>query len=76
MPTLTAAPDFKLKGTDGKTYSLDSFKDAKALVVVFSCNHCPYVRAYEDRMIQYAIAMARNGTTRIAVSTTRASVSA
>src|SRR5258706_9678379 len=51
MPTLTAASDFKLKGTDGKTYSLDSFKDAKALVVIFSCNHCPYVKAYEDRMI-------------------------
>lgn len=45
------APDFKLKGTDGKDYSLASFKDAKALVVVFSCNHCPYVQAYEDRMI-------------------------
>lgn len=52
MPTLTTAADFKLKGTDGKTYSLDSFKDAKALVVIFSCNHCPYVKAYEDRMIE------------------------
>ncbi|MBI4386701.1 MAG: thioredoxin family protein [Elusimicrobia bacterium] len=52
MPTFTAAPDFSLKGTDGKTYSLDSFRDAKALVVVFSCNHCPYVKAYEDRMVR------------------------
>lgn len=52
MPTLTAAPDFSLKGTDGKTYALSSFKDAKALVVIFSCNHCPYVQAYEGRMIQ------------------------
>ena len=51
MPTIAAAADFKLKGTDGKTYSLDSFKDSKALVVIFSCNHCPYVKAYEDRMI-------------------------
>ena len=51
METLTKAPDFSLKGTDGKTYSLASFKDAKALVVVFSCNHCPYVKAYEDRMV-------------------------
>ncbi|MBI4424604.1 MAG: thioredoxin family protein [Elusimicrobia bacterium] len=52
MPTLTAAPDFSLPGVDGRTYSLASFKDAKALVVIFSCNHCPYVKAYEDRMIE------------------------
>ncbi len=45
------APDFSLPGVDGKTHSLASFKDKKILVVVFSCNHCPYVQAYEDRMI-------------------------
>lgn len=37
------APDFKLPATDGKTYSLADFADAKALVVFFTCNHCPYV---------------------------------
>jgi peroxiredoxin len=37
------AKNFNLPGTDGKTYSLDSFKDAKYLVVFFTCNHCPYV---------------------------------
>lgn len=37
------APDFKLPATDGKTYSLKDFADAKALVVFFTCNHCPYV---------------------------------
>ena len=37
------APDFKLPGTDGKTYSLESFDTAKFLVVFFTCNHCPYV---------------------------------
>ncbi len=37
------AIDFKLPATDGKTYSLDSFNDAKYLVVFFTCNHCPYV---------------------------------
>jgi peroxiredoxin len=51
MPTLTTAPDFSLKGVDGKPYSLASFKDAKALVIVFSCNHCPYAKAYEGRLI-------------------------
>lgn len=39
----TKAIDFSLKGTDGKTYSLDSFKGKKALLIVFICNHCPYV---------------------------------
>lgn len=43
------APAFDLPATDGKRYSLDSFRHAKALCVVFSCNHCPYVQAYEGR---------------------------
>ena len=46
------APDFKLPATDGKTYSLASFKDAAVLVIVFTCNHCPTAQAYEDRIIQ------------------------
>jgi peroxiredoxin len=46
------APDFNLPGVDGKNYSLNSFKDNKALIVIFSCNHCPYVQAYEDRIKQ------------------------
>jgi peroxiredoxin len=37
------APDFRLPGTDGRTWSLDDFKDARVLVVFFTCNHCPYV---------------------------------
>jgi peroxiredoxin len=45
------APDFSLKAVDGKIYSLKDFASAKALVVIFSCNHCPYVKAYEGRMI-------------------------
>jgi len=48
----SSAIDFHLKGVDGKSYGLKDFGDRKALVVVFSCNHCPYVRDYEDRMIQ------------------------
>jgi peroxiredoxin len=54
-PTLSIgskAPDFKLPGTDGKTYSLTSFAKAKILVIVFTCNHCPTAQAYEDRIIQ------------------------
>lgn len=47
-----AAPDFKLMGVDGKMYSLASFKDAKILVIIFTCNHCPTAQAYEDRIIK------------------------
>lgn len=39
------APDFELPGTDGKTYSLDNFKDKKGLLIIFTCNHCPYAEA-------------------------------
>lgn len=46
------APDFSLPATDGKNYSLSDFSNKKGLVVVFSCNHCPYVQAYERRMIE------------------------
>jgi len=48
----TRAPDFCLLGVDGKEYSLDSFKKAKILIVVFSCNHCPAVIGSQDRMVQ------------------------
>ena len=44
------APDFNLPATDGRDRTLDSFRDAKLLVIVFSCNHCPFVVGSEDRM--------------------------
>lgn len=47
-----SAPDFSLPGTDGKMYSLASFKSADVLVIIFTCNHCPTAQAYEDRLIQ------------------------
>ncbi len=48
------APAFSLPGVDGKTYSLESFRDADILVVVFTCNHCPTAQAYEGRIQQLA----------------------
>jgi len=42
------APDFSLCATNGKSYSLDSFKDARALVIFFTCNHCPYVKGSDE----------------------------
>jgi peroxiredoxin len=47
-----AAPDFKLPGIDGKTYSLASFKSSKALVVIFTAVHCPTAEVYEARITQ------------------------
>jgi peroxiredoxin len=44
------APDFALPGVDGKTYGLSDFSGSKALVIVFMCNHCPYVIAVQDRI--------------------------
>lgn len=44
------APFFSLPGADGQTYSLDSFADAEALLVVFTCNHCPYAEAKREEL--------------------------
>ncbi len=63
-----SAPDFSLPATDGKTYSLDDFKDAKILVIVFSCNHCPYVVGSEDRMIAFANEYSTRGVTLVAIN--------
>jgi len=48
----STAPNFNLEDVDGKKYSLSSFSDKEALIIIFSCNHCPYVQAYEDRIKQ------------------------
>jgi peroxiredoxin len=45
-----AAPDFSLPGVDGRTHALKDFADAKVLVVVFTCNHCPTANAYAGRV--------------------------
>ena len=62
------AIDFQLKGVDGKSHTLKDFGDRKALVVVFSCNHCPYVRDYEDRMVQLQRDYSGKGVTLVAIN--------
>jgi peroxiredoxin len=57
----TSAPDFRLPATDGKTYSLDDIAGKKGTVIVFMCNHCPYVKAVIDRMIADARALMQEG---------------
>ena len=46
------APEFDLPATDGNNYNIDTFKNKLLLIVIFSCNHCPYVQAYEERIKQ------------------------
>ncbi|UKB84042.1 thioredoxin family protein [Chryseobacterium sp. MEBOG06] len=46
------AADFKLKNVDGKMVSLSDFKSAKGFIVIFTCNHCPYAKKYEDRIVE------------------------
>jgi peroxiredoxin len=47
----TPAPEFRLPGTDGRTYALADVAGEKGTVIVFLCNHCPYVKAVIDRLI-------------------------
>lgn len=49
-----AAPAFELPGTDGETYTLDYFADNRALLLVFTCNHCPYAKAKFDLLNELA----------------------
>lgn len=46
------ASDFKLKNVDGKFVSLHDYSNAKGFVVIFTCNHCPFAQAYQDRIIE------------------------
>jgi peroxiredoxin len=62
------APDFALPGVDGATHTLADYADAKALVLVQSCNHCPYVLAWEDRLAAIAVDYAGRGVRVVAVS--------
>jgi peroxiredoxin len=68
MPEGTLAPAFSLTGVDGKTYSLDSFRDAKLLVVIFTCNHCPYAQALEGRFVELQRDYAAKGVRVCAIS--------
>lgn len=63
-----AAPDFTLPGVDGKDYSLKSFADAKLLLMIFTCNHCPTAQAYEKRLIDLHADYKGKGVALVAIS--------
>ena len=59
--------DFSLKGTDGKVYNLEHFRGSKGLVVMFICNHCPYVRAITNQLVIDVRVLEENGISSIAI---------
>lgn len=59
--------DFRQLSVDGKTYQLDDFKSSKALVIMFICNHCPYVIAIEDRIVELSKELTAQGAQFVAV---------
>ena len=62
-----AAPDFSLKGVDGKIYTLADFKHARVLMVIFLSNHCPYSHAIETRLLPLVAEMKSRGLGVVAI---------
>lgn len=62
------ARNFELKGVDGRTYSLTDVRGPKGSLVVFICNHCPYVRSAIDRLVEEAKALKAIGIGTIAIN--------
>lgn len=62
------AADFKLKNIDDKTFSLKDYKKDKGVIVIFTCNHCPYSVAYEDRIIALHNTYAAQGFPVVAIN--------
>jgi peroxiredoxin len=62
------APDFALPGVDGKTYTLTGTRGPNGLLVMFICNHCPYVKAVRDRIIRDAKELKQLGIGVVAIS--------
>lgn len=62
------APAFALPGVDGRTWRLDDFAGARGLVVVFICNHCPYVRAITGRLVADVADMKALGIETVAIN--------
>ncbi|MCB9994403.1 MAG: thioredoxin family protein [Hyphomicrobiaceae bacterium] len=75
MPTIVEqprlnikAPDFSLPATDGRIYQLSDIMGPKGAVVVFICNHCPYVRAITDRLVAAAEDLKGDGIGFVAIN--------
>jgi peroxiredoxin len=62
------APSFTLPGVDGKTYSLEELRGPNATLVMFICNHCPYVKAVIDRIVRDVNDLKPRGVNAVAIS--------
>lgn len=61
------APGFRLKGIDGRDWSLDDVRGERGTVIAFICNHCPYVKAVIDRLVEDAAALEAHGVRTVAI---------
>ena len=68
LPLGTKAPDFALVNVDGSTKSLKDFEGAPALVVIFMCNHCPFVKHLADPLSQFAAEYMAKGAAIVGIS--------
>ncbi len=68
MSAIATAPTFDLPGVDGRNHSLEEYADAQVLVLVQSCNHCPYVLAWEGRINDLQRAYADRGVRIVAIN--------
>lgn len=59
---------FTLPGVDGKTHALSNYADKQAVAVIFTCNHCPYARAWEDRFVQIQADYSGKGVQLLAIN--------
>ncbi|WP_075602411.1 thioredoxin family protein [Saccharicrinis aurantiacus] len=62
------APNFTLKNIDGKMVSLTDYKSQKGVIIVFTCNHCPYSKLYEDRIVSLNAKYEKEGFPVIAIN--------
>lgn len=68
LKTGDSAPDFALAGIDAKNHSLSDYRGAKALLIVFMCNHCPYVQAKFERMNEIYAKYSRQGLKMVGIN--------
>jgi len=63
----TPAPDFSLEGTDGRIWSLEDCAGPKGLLVMFICNHCPYVKAINEKLVRDTAELQKFGINSVAI---------
>ena len=64
----SSAPDFNLPATDGQNWTLDSFKETRVLVIIFTCNHCPYAKAAWPLLVKLAQEFKEKGVAFVAIN--------